>query len=142
MSGLQVQLAGHRAQVGDLQALRQGQRDFVEVGQLVAVGIDRPVIRVALQHPVGRVVWRSRAPRRQHRTIDVDLVVIAVLDQRHPVVDPNGLESLIQLSRGRVLLMELLEVVCWCVRSLNVAAAASTAAATQGEPAANSGKAG
>ena len=48
---LQVVLAGDRAQVQDLEVLGQRHDHAVDVGQLIALGVDRPVVRIALHHP-------------------------------------------------------------------------------------------
>ena len=45
---LEVVLAGDRAQVGDLEILGQAPGDRVDVRQLVTVGIDGEVVRIAL----------------------------------------------------------------------------------------------
>ena len=48
MAFLDVVLAGDGAQVRDLAVLRQRHRDAIDVRQLVARGVDRPEIRIAL----------------------------------------------------------------------------------------------
>ena len=56
---LLIVLAGDRAQVDDLEVLGQRELHLVDIGQLVAVGIDRVVVRIALQHPDRRVDRRT-----------------------------------------------------------------------------------
>src|SRR5205823_8905085 len=83
-----------------------------------------------------------RPPGCQDGTVDIDLIVVLVLDQAHPVVEPSSADSRLQLSGCRILLVELLEIVGGRVWPLHIAAAAATAAATERKAAADGSEAG
>ena len=110
---LQVVLAGHRAQVQHLEVLGQRHDDAVEVGELVARGVDRPVVRVALHDP-GRAVDRlHRLERAEHRQLGIERPVLLEVQARDPVVVALGLRRGVRRVDAalHVLRQELLEVV-------------------------------
>ena len=109
---LQVVVAGDRAQVQDLEVLGQRHDHAVEIGQLVARGVDRPVVGVALHHP-GRVVDRLDGPERpEHRQLGVERPVLLEVQVGDPVVVARRLgRGVGRLLAARVFGQELLEVV-------------------------------
>ena len=113
---LQVVLARDRAQVQDLEVLGERHDHAVDVGQLVAFGVDRPVVGIALHHP-GRVVDRlDGPPGAEHRQLGVERPVLLEVQVCDPVVEACGLgrgvgrldpagvfgQELLQVVRGRI----------------------------------------
>ncbi len=106
-----VVLPGDGPQVDDLQVLAQGEHHLVDVGELVALGVHAEVVGVALQHPGGGVSALRRPPRGDHRQVRVQSPVGLELEQVDPVVELALLHLLVQLLLGRVLGVELFQVV-------------------------------
>ena len=111
MAFLQVIFPSDGAQVEDFRILRQRHDDAIDVGQLIAGGVDGVIIGIALQYP-GRGVDRAGCPpRSQRRHVDVERPVLLEVDQLDPVLIAFLLGDLVdRLGRG-VLRQELLEVV-------------------------------
>ena len=94
---LHIVLAGDGAQVRNFGVLGERHRQFVDVRQLIAFGIDLPKVRIAFHTP-GRRVDRARGlPRRQHGQLGVERPVPAVLDVADPAVEAGGLRLPVHL---------------------------------------------
>ena len=111
VAALDVVFARNGPQVQDLQVLGQAQDDPVDVGKLVAVGVDDPVIGVSLEHHLRRVDRRLYTPRGGHGAFGVQLGVVLELEQLDPGLKAFGLDLGIQLGRIDEIRMELLDVV-------------------------------
>ena len=95
---LQVVLAGDGAQVQDLEVLGQRELHPVDVGQLVALGVDRPVEGVALEHPGRRVDRLDRLPGAERRQLGIERPVLLEVQELHPVL----VAGLLRLGVGLV----------------------------------------
>src|SRR5207302_10061279 len=73
--------------------------------------------------------------------LDIDLVIVFELDQANPVFLSGCFDGLVQLSRGRVLRVKLLEIVRRSVATLDAATPTASSAATQRMSAAGRGEA-
>ena len=105
-----VVLAGDGAQVDDLGVFGQRELHLVEIGQLVARGIDGPEIGIALQHPGLAVDRLHHAPRRERRHIRIEPPVGFDLEHLRPVVEARRLGLLVEGLDRAVFRQELLEV--------------------------------
>ena len=108
---LPVVLARDGAQVDDFQVLGERQNHHVDVWQLVAVRVDHPEVRVALQLPRVGVDGRNRLPRRDDGQLGVERPVVLELEQVDPVVVALVLDHLRDGVLARHVGQELLEVV-------------------------------
>ena len=98
---LPVVLPGDRPQVDDLEVLAQRAQDLVDVRELIALGVDAEVVRVALQRPGRRCCRRRRLPRRDHRQVRVHAPVGLALEQVDPVVELAVLGLLVAARPSR-----------------------------------------
>ena len=108
---LHVHLAGDRGQVERLDVGEEGEADLVEVGQLVAVGIDADEVRIP---PEGEdLVAHSggRHPGRHRRPLRVLERRVAGGEELGPRLEARRLDELVDVFLLRVLGMELLQVV-------------------------------
>ncbi len=109
--GLRVVLARDGAQVDDFEVLAERHPDPIDVGELVAVGVDPHAVGVPLEHPGRGGQRRGSLPGGHHRQVHVPAGVVAVLEHRDPAVELELGDLLGQLLRGDVLRVELLQVV-------------------------------
>ena len=119
---LQIIFAGHGAQIGDLDVLGQRHHHAVDIGQLVALGVDHVIERVAFHRPDRRVDRADSLPRPQRRQFGVELPVLADMQHANPVVVAGSAGLGVHLGLGRVFRHELLEVMGRGVGAKTVAA--------------------
>ena len=82
------EVTGDRTKVQYFQVFRKRQYYFIHVRELVPIGVNGPVVGVALEGPLRRTDALSHPPRRHHRGVRVCVGVVTVQEVVGPVVEP------------------------------------------------------
>ncbi len=108
---LEVDVAGAGPQGDGFSVLDQIGDDAVDVGELVAFGVDLPVVGVAhSDHLIGRE-GHLDLPRSHHGPVRIQVDAVLLDKELCPVVDPRLVDEGLQFVFGNEVGMELAQVV-------------------------------